>query len=235
MRGLARRSGSPDVARTGAALPGRRLDWPGGWSGGLLLAVGHRWCVVLVGRPAARVTRGLCAACVLLLLLAVVRPRAADPGDHRLAAAGLADWRCATSGRGTRWCWRRATGPAVVVDAGPDPVLVDRCLRALGVTRVPLLVLTHFHADHVAGLPGVLRGRAVGAIQTTALDEPPEQARFVRRAAAGRQIPMVRAAPGERRRTGRLAWQVLWPPPRPAPDPDGPNDASVTLLVRTAA
>ncbi|NEB74613.1 hypothetical protein G3I40_05105, partial [Streptomyces sp. SID14478] len=29
-------------------------------------------------------------------------------------------------------------------------------------------------------------------------------------------------------------WQVLWPPPRPAPDPDGPNDASVTLLVRTA-
>lgn len=27
---------------------------------------------------------------------------------------------------------------------------------------------------------------------------------------------------------------MLWPPPRPAPDPDGPNDASVALLVRTA-
>lgn len=26
---------------------------------------------------------------------------------------------------------------------------------------------------------------------------------------------------------------MLWPPPRPAPDPDGPNDASVTLLVRS--
>jgi competence protein ComEC len=31
-----------------------------------------------------------------------------------------------------------------VVDAGPDPEPVDRCLRALGVTKVPLVVLTHF-------------------------------------------------------------------------------------------
>ena len=45
---------------------------------------------------------------------------------------------------------------AVVVDAGPDPTAMDVCLSGLGVTRVPLVVLTHFHADHVDGLPGVL-------------------------------------------------------------------------------
>ena len=54
-------------------------------------------------------------------------------------------------------------GAAVVVDTGPDPTLVDGCLRRLGVRRVPLVVLTHFHADHVGGLAGVLRGRRVGA------------------------------------------------------------------------
>ena len=53
-------------------------------------------------------------------------------------------------------------GPAraVVVDAGPDPAAMDGCLRRLGVERVPLVVLTHFHADHVDGLDGVLRGRS---------------------------------------------------------------------------
>jgi competence protein ComEC len=125
-------------------------------------------------------------------------------------------------------------GSAVVVDAGPDPVLVDRCLSTLGVTRIPLVVLTHFHADHVAGLPGVLHGRSVGAIETTGFEEPPEQAEFVRKEAIARHIPLTRAVVGERRRTGDLDWRVLWPPPDPAPAPDGPNDASVTLLVRSA-
>jgi competence protein ComEC len=137
-------------------------------------------------------------------------------------------------GQGDALVLAAGAGAGVVVDAGPDPVLVDRCLRSLGITRVPLVLLTHFHADHVAGLPGVLRGREVGAIETTGFDEPPEQVRFVRGLAQARHITMTRAVAGEQRRTGRLAWQVLWPPPRPAPDPDGPNDASVTLLVRTA-
>jgi competence protein ComEC len=134
-------------------------------------------------------------------------------------------------GQGDATVLAAGPGSAVVVDAGPDPVLVDGCLRELGVTRVPLLVLTHFHADHVTGLPGVLRGRSVGAIETTTFREPAGEAAFVRRTAAAEGVPVMPVVAGERRTTGPLTWRVLWPRAGPGPATGEPNDSSVTLLV----
>ncbi|MFI5679244.1 ComEC/Rec2 family competence protein [Streptomyces cellulosae] len=219
------------IARTGAALPGGGVDWPDTWAGaGLLLLV--TVVVLLVGRRLLG-HPWLCGACGLLLVLVVVQP---PPLTRVITGWPPPDWRLAMCdvGQGDATVLAAGEGTAVVVDAGPDPALVDHCLRALGITRIPLVVLTHFHADHVAGLPGVLRGRSVGAIETTVYAEPADQAEFVRREAAARRIPVTPAAAGELRRTGELSWEVLWPPPRPAPEPEGPNDASVTLLVRSA-
>ena len=70
-------------------------------------------------------------------------------------------------------------GSAVVVDAGPDPALIDACLDRLDITSVPLVVLTHFHADHVDGLAGVLQGRRVGEVDASTLLEPPGGVREV--------------------------------------------------------
>ncbi|MFF1441111.1 ComEC/Rec2 family competence protein [Streptomyces sp. NPDC058295] len=219
------------VARTGAALPGGGVDWPGSWGGALLLAL-VTGGVVLVGRRLSR-HPWLCAVCGVLLLLVMVRP---PPLTRVLTGWPPPGWRLAMCdvGQGDATVLAAGAGAGVVVDTGPDPALVDRCLSKLGITRVPLVVLTHFHADHVAGLPGVLRGREVGAIETTGFEEPVDQVEFVRREAEARDVPVVRAAAGERRRVGALDWEVLWPPPHPAPRPDGPNDASVTLLVRAA-
>ncbi|MFF3493613.1 ComEC/Rec2 family competence protein [Streptomyces sp. NPDC002795] len=228
-----------DIARTGAALPGSGVDWPGGWRGGALLALGMV-VLVFVGRRALA-SPWICGVCALLLVLVITRPAPLVRGVTGWPPAG---WRLAMCdvGQGDALVLAAGTGAGVVVDAGPDPLLVDRCLRSLGVTRIPAVVLTHFHADHVAGLPGVLRGRAVGQIGTTGFEEPPGQVAFVRREAARREVPVVGAVAGERRRAGPLDWQVLWPPPEPGPGqaptpvpaPDGPNDASVTLLVRVA-
>ncbi|MET9617528.1 ComEC/Rec2 family competence protein [Kitasatospora indigofera] len=121
---------------------------------------------------------------------------------------------------------------AVVVDAGPEPHAADACLRSLGITRVPLLLLTHFHADHVEGVPGVLRGRQVGAVETTVLDEPPAEAARVRGWAAAAGVPLLRAGPGEHRTAGPgLSWDVLWPAGAPGYATPGANNASVALLV----
>ncbi|MZD03482.1 MBL fold metallo-hydrolase, partial [Streptomyces sp. SID5785] len=221
-----------DIARTGAALPGGGIDWPGGWRGGALLALATAVLVVL-GRRAARSPWTL-VGCAVLLVLFVVQP---PPVARVITGWPPPGWRLVMCdvGQGDALVLAAGPGTGVVVDAGPDPLLVDRCLRTLGVTRIPLVLLTHFHADHVAGLPGVLRGREVAEIGTTGFAEPADQAAFVRRLAARHAIPVSRAVVGERRRAGPLDWRVLWPQAGPgSPEPDGPNDASVTLLVRTA-
>ncbi|NEB80816.1 MBL fold metallo-hydrolase, partial [Streptomyces sp. SID14478] len=194
-----------DIARTGAALPGSGVDWPGGWRGGALLAVGTV-VVVLVGRRVLK-SPWISATCVLVLLLVVVQP---PPFTRVITGWPPPGWRMVMCdvGQGDAMVLAAGDGAGVVVDAGPDPLLVDRCLRALGITEVPLLLLTHFHADHVAGLAGVLRGRSVGVIETTGFQEPAGQVSFVRRLAAQRGVPVVRAVAGERRRTGPLDWQV---------------------------
>ena len=50
----------------------------------------------------------------------------------------------------------------IVIDVGPDPQSEDRCLRQLGITEIPLLILTHIHADHVGGLQGAKKHRTIG-------------------------------------------------------------------------
>jgi competence protein ComEC len=223
------------LARAGAELPGAEIDWPGSWSGALLLAFLIVTALLLGARLQLARHPWLCAACALLLVLAVIRPvplvrpfTGWPPHGWRLVACdvGQGDALALSTGQ---------EGTAVVVDTGPDPAAVDRCLSALGVSSVPLLVLTHFHADHVSGLAGVLRGRSVGAIQATSLEEPPGQVQFVRRTARKAGIPVIGSVAGERRHAGGLSWQALWPPSATAAgggQAEGANDASITLFFR---
>lgn len=201
------------VARRGAELPGSQLSWPGGWFGTATVALATLavcWVMPLLlprrapsGKPVRarrRWVRALVAGVLLVVLLAVLlRP----PQLTRIATGWPPPgWRMVMCDVGQGDMLVLAAGAqdsAVVVDAGPDPNAADRCLRDLGVTEVPLLVVTHFHADHVEGVPGVFRGRRVGAIEGTTLDDPPSEAARVAGWAAGAGVPLLRAGRGERR------------------------------------
>ncbi|MFX4291146.1 ComEC/Rec2 family competence protein [Streptomyces bohaiensis] len=218
------------VARTGASLPGAEFRWPDGWWGASLLAVLSLALIVLVRRLRRRPWTA--ALCVLLLLLALLRPQ---PLERWLTGWPPPDWRVVACdvGQGDATVLAAGTGRAVVVDAGPDPKAVDTCLRALGVRHVPVVVLSHFHADHVAGLAGVLEGRSVGVIRTTATRLPESQVREVEATAAEFGVPIEEAAAGDTGSAGQdLTWDVLWPPA--GESMPNANDGSVTLLVRTA-
>ena len=88
---------------------------------------------------------------------------------------------------------------------------MQRCLARLEVRAVPVVVLTHFHADHVDGLPAVIQHLRTGEIDVTATEDPAYGARQVRRWAASRGVPVRVPAYGEVRRVGDLTWQVVGP------------------------
>ena len=77
----------------------------------------------------------LSAACAVLFLLVVVQP---PPLTRVITGWPPPGWRFAICdvGQGDATVLAVGDGSAVVVDAGPDPVLVDRCLSRLGVTRI---------------------------------------------------------------------------------------------------
>ncbi len=209
-----------EVAERGAALPLPAVPWG---TGGLALA-GLTLLTVLVAVTAHRVlTRPwvvlvLCAFTGVVVVLPTPVP-GWPPAGWRVVACDV--------GQGDALVLRAGEGAAVVVDVGPDPGLVDRCLDRLGVREVPLVVLTHQHADHVDGLRGVFAGRRVGEVVTTAVDDPPGVLNQLRRtgAEAGVAVNLLGA---DSFRVGDLEVTRLGPAPGPG---TGANDASIVLLV----
>ena len=220
------------VAELSAALPGADAAWPTGPAGLVALTVG---CLALLAgaAPLLRRRRVVLASCVALLLV-LLRPL---PSPGSLAGLGLSGgwpppgWLLVMCdvGQGDALALRTGPGDAVVVDAGPDPDAVDGCLRRLHVTRIPAVVLTHFHADHVDGLPGVLRGREVAEIEVSPLREPAYGAAQVERQAAEAEVPLRVPAYGERATVGDVSWEEVGPS---RVFPGSPNDGSLVLLVR---
>jgi len=223
------------VARVAAGLPGAVVPWPGGPGGAIMLAALTAATGVLVvhrRRIPSATGRWLLAAlaCVALAL---------SPPGRRLGLELWPDgwpppgWQVVLCdvGQGTSLVVRSGEEAAVVVDVGPADGGAGDCLDRLGVRRVDLLVLTHFHADHVDGLAGVLAGREVSGALVSPLAEPAGQAEAALDALARRGVPVREGRAGMTGAAGQVVWRVLWPDG--APPGAGPNDASVVVWLGT--
>nr|WP_035304191.1 ComEC/Rec2 family competence protein [Actinokineospora inagensis] len=222
------------VGHTAAGVPGAALDWPSGWWGGVLLAalvVGLRW----------RRTRVVVGLVVVGLLLVLVPVRVLAP---RWPPAGWAMVVCDV-GQGDAIVLSTAdSGRAVVVDTGPDPVPVRECLDRLAIDRVPMVILSHLHADHVGGLAAVLADRSVGAVAVGPGRSPDWAWRQVRRQTSAAGVPLVGIAAGQRLTWPGLTLEVLGPQRKEIDDEreetsarDGTsiNNGSVVLRATTRA
>jgi competence protein ComEC len=98
---------------------------------------------------------------------------------------------------------------AIVVDVGPDAALEDACLKALGIREIPLLILTHFHADHVEGLPGLLKKRSVGQVWVSNNSDPVFESARVQNWLKGVNVQVVTR--GMQSRISKMQINVLWP------------------------
>ena len=121
------------------------------------------------------------------------------------------DWQVANCdiGQGDSMVINLGNHQGIVIDVGPDPVAEDRCLKALGIKEIPLLILSHFHADHVAGLPGALNKRTVGQVWVSVNSAPLVESAMAGSALAG--VEMIKAVRGMSARVGALTINVLWP------------------------
>lgn len=218
------------VASSTAGLASPALDWGTGPVALLMLSL---LCVVgaaVTGPLLAR--RGPTSALAAGLVLVVVIPPPTPgwpPHDWVLAMCDV--------GQGDGLVVNAGGGAGIVVDAGPDPEAMDRCLDRLEVRRVPLLLLSHFHADHVDGVPGVYAGRRVAAVEVTGLGEPAERVAMVQRlAGGGARVPPY----AETRRVGAVTLQMVGPVPgveqhgSAADDGSGPNNASLVVVAEVA-
>jgi competence protein ComEC len=121
----------------------------------------------------------------------------------------------------------------VVIDVGGDPNLADRCLKRLQITTVPVLVLTHFHADHVGGLEGVLRNRNIGQIRVSPLADPPATTKFVTETLRRMHLAASVMTFPEEFQIGSVDFKCIWPSRLILGEGSDPNNASVAVLVTT--
>ena len=121
------------------------------------------------------------------------------------------DWQVANCdiGQGDSMVINLGNHRGIVIDVGPDPVAEDRCLKALGIKEIPLLILSHFHADHVAGLTGAIKNRAVGQVWVSVNSAPLIESAKAQAALKG--VEMIKAVRGMSARVGPLTIRVLWP------------------------
>lgn len=168
------------VADACASVPHSTIPLPNGVLGAAaaLAVIGAMWMVMR--SPTARIVAAISAVIAAAVLIPMLW----------LTPSAWTGWRVVACdvGQGDGLALWAGEAAAVVVDAGPEPDSIDACLRHLDVTHVPLLILSHLHADHIGGIAGVLHGRRVDRIVGAPGQDPVVQSRM-RALAASNHIP----------------------------------------------
>jgi len=193
------------IARTFSRLPGAAVPWRDGASGAITLVVlGLAVGLLLWSAQWRGVVLRVAVVVTLVASVLAVRDRLATqpwpPSDWVLAACDV--------GQGEAIVARTGPQSAVLVDAGPSPLAVDRCLDALDVRTLQSVLLTGGSSTAVAGVPGVLHDRAVSTVDAGLglAAEAEVRARGWTHAA---QVPFVTAVVGQVHAAGALRWSVI--------------------------
>ncbi len=121
-------------------------------------------------------------------------------------------------------------GHTVLIDGGPDDSVIYQLGKTLPfwVREIDLVVVTHWHADHFAGLIDILEKYNVKNILVGDLDCDERLCERLLQSIEDEKPVILRSEPGARVVLGETNLTVLWPPPECYFDK---NDCSVTLTL----
>ena len=185
------------------------------------VAARRRW------RPWAdrRVVAALAVAALMLLVVRHQRDARWPPPDWLVLACDV--------GQGDALLMRApGAGSALLVDTGPDPGRVAACLRGARVRELVVL-LTHFHADHIDGLGRVLDDWPVEQVLVSAVLDPTEGAARVAEWTAAAGVPLATLRAGDALTAAGIDLAVLWPARAMADSPA--NNGSVVAVAELPA
>ena len=217
-------SGIAAIARTVASLPAAEIPWMAGIGGAVTMACFSAavWWGVLSTRPRiAFATAGILITTVVLTQSApTVVSRLSRPDQWQIAQCDV--------GQGDALLVNTSAG-VVAIDTGDDEDLLRRCLQVLGVTKVEVLVLTHFDRDHV-GQTEVFRSR-VGLVITGPPDNAADRSRLKDLEESGAVI--TQASEGDQIQVGDYRMTVWWPTIADLAQPG--NDSSLVVSLDPTA
>jgi len=190
------------IAAYGSSMPGATITWPASPVALVLVGVGSLSMGLLAPEVLRRWWLVLPLAAVLVLaLLRAPYHVGWPPSAWEMVACDV--------GQGDATVISVAPGQAILVDTGPDPVALLRCLDQVGVEAVPLVVLSHYHADHVGGMQGLLASRPVGRVLVSPVASPALTAAAIGADLARRGIPLSIAIAGQVLTVGDATWETI--------------------------
>jgi len=122
----------------------------------------------------------------------------------------------------------RSQGVVALIDVGREPEPIDKCLDNLAVTKIDLLVITHFDADHAGGIYGALDDRLVKTAIISGFADDRPLVSLVETALAQSKVEVLTGFAGMGGKLGELKWRVLAPTAKATEAKDS-NDASVIV------
>ena len=135
-------------------------------------------------------------------------------------------------GQGTAVVLPISSSSAVLIDTGPDGKEVGRCLAEAGIDEVPLLFISHFHADHAGGAISILNTKQVSRILNSPNLNPLATSAAINKRANQLNIPMNKVEAGAKIVIGDYQIEVLSPSSKQT---SNENDASLILQVTSGS
>jgi competence protein ComEC len=227
-----KRRGSSNVVQSGSGKTGDRTR-PGEAESSKPGAI-ERHGRASDGPKFGRGSRATAAVAAALLVVVVAIGANRPDGRFRMTVLDI--------GQGDAILLEGSRGARMLIDGGPDPDLLlsrlDERIPAWD-RRLDLLVLSHPHEDHVAGMALLLGRYRVGTIAETGMLGNGPGDRAFRAALAQLGLGTVQLAAGDSVQLDDATLSVLWPrrgevPLRPSNDGSSVNNVSVVFDLRLA-